>query len=96
MQRIPFQQGWAFAREPGLPVFEDGGSGRGFLEACGCGANQVADLEVGIGGRRRRRRARRLDGRRDRVDGRVAGRRIWGGGGLAERDGAVVVFFEDR
>ena len=23
MQRLPFQDGWAFAREPGLPVFED-------------------------------------------------------------------------
>ena len=23
MQRIPFSNGWAFAREPGLPVFED-------------------------------------------------------------------------
>ena len=32
MQRIPFQQGWAFAREPGLPVFEDDDSSITFSE----------------------------------------------------------------
>ena len=49
------------------------GGRRGSLEALRCGADEVADVEMGIGGRRRRRRAWRLDGRRDRVNGGIAG-----------------------
>ena len=51
----------------------DGGGGRGSLKALSCCAYQIADVEMGIGGRRRRRRVRRLDRRRDHVNRRVAG-----------------------
>ena len=70
----------------------DGGGRRGPLEALGCGTDQRVDLELWIDGRRRRRRARRLDRRRYRIHRSIAGRRIWGRRRFLEQDKAVVVF----